>query len=169
MPGTLSSPEPNSSAADAYRGIAAKARAELQRDKKGARAAPGIVMGAKLRVRPPNYGSPGVYGAKNCGDALEALRPLTDNARLLFHSGAWRRSRARTLCCGHAADVDHFARAWRQPASRRSMSSLTPVPSAPAKTIADPATTAALPEVKEAPVPSLPAPIAAPPLKPRPD
>ena len=36
--------EPDSSAADAYRDIAAKAWAELQRDKKGARAAPQIVM-----------------------------------------------------------------------------------------------------------------------------
>ncbi|MGB0057336.1 MAG: hypothetical protein WBQ20_11395 [Methyloceanibacter sp.] len=46
---------------------------------------------------------------------------------------------------------------------------LHPVPSAPEKTIADPATTAALPEVKEAPAPSLPAPIAAPLLEPQPD
>jgi ATP-binding protein involved in chromosome partitioning len=36
--------EPDSSAADAYRDIAAKAWAELERDKKGARAAPQIVM-----------------------------------------------------------------------------------------------------------------------------
>src|SRR6476659_3687675 len=36
--------EPDSSAADAYRDIAAKAWAELERDKKGARAAPRIVM-----------------------------------------------------------------------------------------------------------------------------
>lgn len=119
-------------------------------------------------MRPPTQLS-GSLGQKIAATPLK-LRPLTD-----------RRSITLPLCVLGAGAVHGLCVAAMlpmlitlpgpggNPPPAIDVEVLHPVPSAPEKTIADPATTAALPEVKEAPAPSLPAPIAAPPLEPQPD